>query len=474
VSDPPAPDAEPSSEPLEPARAALEALVGARVDRAFVCEETGLITLSLFDGARRALSLGVGPVVGGVGLGARLPRARDPVARPLAAALRAHVEGHRIRAVTLDEEQSLWLSLGGDGAVSRLFACPGRRGGARVYAADGRVIARISARADSEPQARWRPSDPIDTLGDALVEASDRHGETRRIAALARALKTARVAAERRVVAVRGDLARLEDVARLQKIGRLLLAQGATIARGAARATLDDWEDGGTLEVTLDPARPARAQAEERFAKARRLQRGEPVMRRRLAETQERLAAILALERALPDAGPADETRWDALVIRARALGAKVASEASEGDGPSDKKKPQESKRKPFHTFRDGRGRRILVGRGAADNDALTTEVARPHDLWLHAKGWSGAHVVVPLDKGQACAAETLVDAATLAAHFSDARGESLCEVSYVPRRYVRKPRGSPPGAVTHDREKVLTLRVEPARLERLLATREE
>jgi predicted ribosome quality control (RQC) complex YloA/Tae2 family protein len=113
----------------------------------------------------------------------------------------------------------------------------------------------------------------------------------------------------------------------------------------------------------------------------------------------------------------------------------------------------------------------LYVGRGAAQNDELTLHVARPHDLWLHAKEHPGAHVVVPLAKGRSCPPETLVDAAHLAAHFSDARGERVVEIQYTPRRYLRKPRGSAKGAVIVDREKVLVLRVDDARLQRLLNT---
>jgi predicted ribosome quality control (RQC) complex YloA/Tae2 family protein len=118
--------------------------------------------------------------------------------------------------------------------------------------------------------------------------------------------------------------------------------------------------------------------------------------------------------------------------------------------------------------------RTILVGRGAKDNDALVTKVARPHDVWLHAKGRTGAHVVVPLSKEESIPTELLVDAAHLAAHFSDARGETVVEVQWTPRKYVRKPKGAAPGAVIVDREKVLVLRVDPARLQELLAKREE
>jgi len=128
---------------------------------------------------------------------------------------------------------------------------------------------------------------------------------------------------------------------------------------------------------------------------------------------------------------------------------------------------------RPYRIFRGGSGDRILVGRGAAHNDALTFHVARPHHLWLHAKGHAGAHVVVPLEKSRACPSELLVDAAHLAAHFSDARGESVVEVQHTPRRYLRKPRGSAPGLVVVDREKVTVLRVEPERITRLLAAEE-
>ena len=78
---------------------------------------------------------------------------------------------------------------------------------------------------------------------------------------------------------------------------------------------------------------------------------------------------------------------------------------------------------------------------------------------------------MVPLSKGATLGSELLVDAATLAAHFSKSRGEDRVEVQHTERRYVRKPRGFPPGAVRVTREKVIVVRLEPARLKRLLAS---
>jgi predicted ribosome quality control (RQC) complex YloA/Tae2 family protein len=114
------------------------------------------------------------------------------------------------------------------------------------------------------------------------------------------------------------------------------------------------------------------------------------------------------------------------------------------------------------------------VGKGAEENDALTVRVARGNDLWLHARGLPGAHVVVRIEKGRAPDQDTLLDAAHLAAHFSDARGAPQVEVVSTRAKYVRKVKGAAPGAVTYSQEKVLFLRVEPGRVERLLAEEEQ
>ena len=85
-----------------------------------------------------------------------------------------------------------------------------------------------------------------------------------------------------------------------------------------------------------------------------------------------------------------------------------------------------------------------------------------------------GAHVVVRTEKGRAPDQETFLDAAHLALHFSDARGAPQAEIAATRAKYVRKAKGAAPGAVTYTQEKVTLLRVERARLERLLADEEQ
>ena len=97
----------------------------------------------------------------------------------------------------------------------------------------------------------------------------------------------------------------------------------------------------------------------------------------------------------------------------------------------------------------------ILVGRTEVGNDYLTHELAAPHDLWFHAHGAAGSHVVLkgPDKKAQPDKALILA-AAALAALNSKARHAAKVPVIYAEKRHVRKPRGGKPGlaAVTHEK----------------------
>lgn len=252
---------------------------------------------------------------------------------------------------------------------------------------------------------------------------------------------------------VEGDLARTARVDALKREGQLLAQNLGRLTRGAASVTLPEYlEDGTVREVTiaLDPQRSPKQEVDWRFHQAKRLTRGADLARARL----------------------------DALDAERRALEAALArldTEPVEPPPPEALRKPKgpQAPLPPYREYVGAGGQRIWVGRGAAHNDALTFQVARPFHLWLHARGVPGAHVVVPLDKQAQLSSEALIDAAHLALHHSDLKGEPRGEVSYTPVKHVRKAKGAAPGAVTYSGEKTLLLRVEPDRLARLLASGE-
>ncbi len=101
----------------------------------------------------------------------------------------------------------------------------------------------------------------------------------------------------------------------------------------------------------------------------------------------------------------------------------------------------------------------ILVGKNGPGNDHLTWRLARSYDLWLHAQGIPGSHVVVRLQKGKSAPPRTLQEAAQIAAYYSRARGQVKVPVDYALRKYLRKPKAAAPGVVLLTQEKTIVVR---------------
>jgi predicted ribosome quality control (RQC) complex YloA/Tae2 family protein len=289
-----------------------------------------------------------------------------------------------------------------------------------------------------------------------LADARRRLREPVRAAALRAARALANLAEEAaRVPAAEAD----------RRAADLLKANLRLVRRGMREVTVTEWTEEGPREVAvaLDPALSPQENVARHYRRYRRIADSAARVAARAAEVKGREAALRALL-ARVDAAALDEL--PRLEKEARRLGA----------GPRRPPPPPRRKGEPaptYRTFRSVAGTAVLVGKGAAENDALTRRVARGNDLWLHARGLAGAHVVVRLERGRAPDQETLLDAAHLAVHFSDARGAPQADVAYTRAKHVRKPKGAAPGAVVYSQEKVILLRVDPARIERLLSEEE-
>ncbi len=289
----------------------------------------------------------------------------------------------------------------------------------------------------------------------ALAEARRRLRDPLR-AAVARGRRALeRLAEEEQRAAAAGDDRRIAD---------LLKASLGTLRRGAREASLTEWTEQGPriVKVALDPALTPRQNMERHYRRWRRIAESAARVAARAAEVRQRTARAEALLAALERAGPEETGRIER---EARRLGAAPRPQ------PGPRRRRREEPALPCRRFLSLGGAEILVGKGAAENDQLTTRLARGNDLWLHARGRAGAHVVLRLARGKAPDQEALLDAAHLAAHFSEARGEASPEVVWTRAKHVRKTRGAPPGTVTYSQERALALRVEPARIERLLAS---
>jgi predicted ribosome quality control (RQC) complex YloA/Tae2 family protein len=476
---------------LELVVAELQALLGARVDAVRVHAEQAL-TLELHGrNESTLLLLSAEPERMRLHLAlARPPQPESP--HGWQAPLRAALEGARLEALTLGRDDRLvTLRFARASGPLRLEAeLTGRHG--NLVLVDGEGVVRALATRAATPGRLlgvglpWTPP-PAPPAGE--------HRSTPRFEPLAGAPFPWSAAIERRYAALEAERALADGRRRLREPLRAALARGKraleklaeeqarvpaaeadrragdllkanlqAVARGAREVNLTEWTEAGPVEVrvALDPALTPRQNMERCYKRFKRISDSAARVAARTAEVIARQGALEAL-RARVEAAPLPELA--ALEREARKLAA----------GPKPAQRPRrkrEAAALPYRSFRSLAGLPLLVGRGAAENDELTRRVARGNDLWLHVRGQAGAHVVIRLG-GKEADQESLLDAATLAVHFSDARGEPQAEVACTRAKYVKKGRGAAPGAVTYSQERMLHLRTEPPRLARLLAEEE-
>jgi predicted ribosome quality control (RQC) complex YloA/Tae2 family protein len=109
-----------------------------------------------------------------------------------------------------------------------------------------------------------------------------------------------------------------------------------------------------------------------------------------------------------------------------------------------------------FRMFDLGDGYILYVGKNAANNDELTLRFAKPNDLWFHARGSSGSHAVLRLNKEEKVPKHIMQKAASITAYYSGSKKAKYTPVCYTYKKYVHKPKGANPGSVTLSREEVM------------------
>ncbi|HSV73373.1 MAG TPA: NFACT RNA binding domain-containing protein [Chthonomonadales bacterium] len=269
-----------------------------------------------------------------------------------------------------------------------------------------------------------------------------------------RALAEQRSALSRRV----GDGSRADE---LQTAAEALLAGLHLVLPGESEAEVPDVhsEAGGTRCIALDPALSPHGNAEALFRRARKARQGASAAARQMHVVETRLAALAAALVCAESARDAEEVEH----IRANALRSGALRPAPiDAVGPSGS--PSQRVGLRTHRIRTlvlGGGWTILVGETSSGNDHLTTRVASPNDLWLHARAASGAHVVVRTGGNPGAVPERVIRRAALeAARNSAAKHSSVVAVDCTLRKHVRRLRGAAPGSVTYSRER--TLHVDP------------
>jgi predicted ribosome quality control (RQC) complex YloA/Tae2 family protein len=289
-------------------------------------------------------------------------------------------------------------------------------------------------------------------------------------AGVARALQTQRERCLRKAEVLERDLAETRAGERLRLEGEVLLAFGQELTTGQTSLVIENPFASGdapdVLTISLDPQASAVENANQRFARYHKLRRAGQQIPEQIERNQLELRQLdqFATDLLLAET-PAEVAQVRAEVAAAGYLRGKRERQAenrkgSKGKGGKGAKGQKGGKHDAAGAVlrkQSADGFVLLVGKNSRQNEEVTFREAGGNDLWLHARGVPGAHVIIK-SGGREVPRRTLDEAARLAAYYSQARENSSVEVDYTQQRYVRHMKGGGPGMVVYERERTLSV----------------
>lgn len=282
--------------------------------------------------------------------------------------------------------------------------------------------------------------DSFSALLDSFYEIRERQERARqRGADLLRTATTARDRLKRKLAMQEKDYAATQSRDQLRICGDLITSNFYRMERGQSKLVCENYYDEDCAEITipLDPLLTPQQNAAKYYKRYTKAKTAEKYLREQM-ETARR--DLEYLESVLEEIDHA-EVEQDFLDIRNELRDAGFLRGQSKG------KKELKRTTKP-REFRTNSGFRVLVGRNNRQNDKLTKE-ADHRDIWLHTQKIHGSHVIL-CTEGREVDADTIVEAAKIAAYYSQARESGNVPVDYTQVRHVKKPAGARPGMVIY------------------------
>lgn len=247
-----------------------------------------------------------------------------------------------------------------------------------------------------------------------------------------------------------------QQVDEFERFGKLLTSQLHNINKGDREAVVEDILSGTNeltsipLDIHLNPAK----NAERYFEKSKKLRRTAEEQAERISELSHQQQSLSNLLTLLDEITTRDELKQFLFdhEDKLSTLGIKTTK-----SGTAKKEQPL-----PFRVFTVAGGFQVWAGKSSENNDLLTTRHTAKNDLWFHARGVGGSHVVLKIGTGKGeVSKQAIAQAAGIAAHYSKMKNASMVPVTMCEGKFVRKPKGVPAGTVYVEREQ--TIFAEPA-----------
>ena len=217
--------------------------------------------------------------------------------------------------------------------------------------------------------------------------------------------------------------------------GNLILIHANEILKGSKQFKTEF--EGKTYTIKLDPTLSPFQNAEQYFEKAREEKSRIDALQKLITKTEKQLELI-------KDQIDEIENSTDIKELKKFMEEQKNQSE-------------KDSIEKHFCHFKLEGKYDVYAGKDSKSNDLLTTQFAKNDDLWFHARGASGSHVIIRRqNKNEVIPKNIIEQAASIAAFYSKLKHSKLVPVAYTEKKYVIKRKGMPPGTVQLLREKVI------------------
>ncbi|MBR0311699.1 MAG: NFACT family protein [Oscillospiraceae bacterium] len=268
---------------------------------------------------------------------------------------------------------------------------------------------------------------------------------------LSHAATVARDRMARKAETLKREYAATQERDTLRLYGDLITANLYRMERGARSFTTENYYDENQAEVTipLDPLLTPQQNAAKYYKRYNKAKSAEIHLREQIAKAESERAYLDSVLQEIAQS----ETEQEFAEIR---------HELQETGYLRRGREKKELKRGfAPREYRTSAGLRVFVGRNNSQNDQLTKK-ADKRDLWLHAQKIHGSHVIL-CTNGAEPDAQSLTEAAALAAYFSQARESGSVPVDYTPVKYVKKPAGARPGFVVYETYRTLYVAPEEA-----------
>ncbi len=235
------------------------------------------------------------------------------------------------------------------------------------------------------------------------------------------------------------ELSQTRDRETLRLRGELIIANLYRMQRGMSAVAVENYYEEGcpTVEIPLDVRLSPRENADRYFKQYAKAKTAEKILTEQIEKGNTELSYLESVQQEIAQA----ESEQDFNDIRAELTEGGYLRQGGKKGGFQRQSRPRE--------FRSTAGLRILVGRNNAQNDKLTHKTAQKWDIWLHTQKIHGSHVILCTDGAQPDE-QSLLEAAMLAAWFSQGREGSKVPVDYTPVKYVKKPPQARPGMVIY------------------------